>query len=107
MSARFDLRRQRTKTSTRVGQMMKHANGKGVIEFACEGKLINVRLNDVRVLKMASRGKSSLDRRAQINADDLACAPARRKLRVPTFAATAFKDNLVFEKLRLDGRYPS
>src|ERR1051325_10438170 len=36
----------------------------------------------------------------------VARSPARGKLRVTTFAAPAFEHDLVFEKVRLDGRYP-
>jgi hypothetical protein len=53
------------------------------------------------------RGKSRLDCRAQIDADDFACAPARSQLRMATLAAAAFEHHLVLKKRGLDRRNPS
>src|SRR5438105_5292894 len=69
--------------------------------------MINVGLNDVRVLDLAGSGKGRFDGIAKVNSDHVARAPARRQLRVAAFAAAAFEDDFVTEKLRLHRRNPA
>src|SRR5256714_6635059 len=86
---------------------MEHADQKGVIEAPCERKMINVCLNDVRVLKAARRREGRFDRHAEVYADHVARSPLGDQTRMPTLAAAAFEHDLVFEETGLDGRNPA
>src|SRR6266550_6442335 len=62
--------------------------------------MINVRLNDVRIVECTRRGKCCFDSIAKINTDHILRAPARGELCVASFAAAAFKHDLVAKELR-------
>src|SRR6266850_5993387 len=61
----------------------------------------------MHISKTACRSERGFDSIAQIDSNDIFCTPARCQLRVPAFAATAFKHNLVAEELRSDRGDPT
>src|ERR1043165_10274707 len=107
MAAPFDLRGEREETFARARQVMQHADRESVIENRLERQLINIRLHDMRVRERACRRKRRLDRRAQINTDDIACAPAGGQLCMTALAAAAFENYFAAKKFRAHGRDPA
>src|SRR6266850_8487131 len=69
--------------------------------------MIDVGLDHMNVFQLTRGCERRLDRSAEIDANHLARAPTRGQLRMPAFAATAFKHDLVFEKLRLHRPNPT
>ncbi len=87
--------------------MMQDADRKRVIKRARQRQMVDVGLNNVRIRQVARGFKRRLDRRAEIDADNVARAPLRGELRVTSLAAAAFEHDLVAKKLRLHRRDPT
>ena len=81
---------------------MQHANGKRIVKRARKGQMIDIGLDHVGVFQFACCRERRLDRRAEIDANNLARAPTRGQLRVPAFAATALQHDFVFEEFAGD-----
>src|SRR5713101_10211588 len=61
-ASRFDLRHQRLKACPRVRQVMQYAYREGVIEDRAQRQMVNVRLDDMRILNRTRGSKSQVHR---------------------------------------------
>ena len=86
---------------------MKHADAERVIKDSFHWEMIKIRLHNVQICGPACCCERRFDCVTQINADNIARAPTRCEPRVTPLATTAFKDQLVFEEIRLNRLQPA